>query len=83
MRGTSGVGGLWEVRSEDVVGKHLAEGGEAGSGIREAVRNDSVGRAKFRLPTPRACVAQTHWPGPLTLAPIRHRAEESEDQNRG
>lgn len=53
---TSGVGELLEISSEDVVGKHLAEGvgsnrGKHGSRIAEAVRNESAGCSKLRLPT--------------------------------
>ena len=46
--------------------------GWLGSGVSEAERNESAGCTELRLPTP----------GVLTLNPIRHRAEDSEDQNR-
>ena len=54
--------------------------GRLGSGIVEAVRNESAGCAELRLPTPRACVAGTHRLQHLTLNPCRYR-EESEDQS--
>lgn len=46
----------------------LRQGG-LGSGMAEAVRNESAGRTELRLPTPRACVAGTQGFQPLTLNP--------------
>lgn len=50
-----------EISSEDVVGKHLAEGvgfnrGKHGSRIAEAVRNESAGCSKLRLPSLRSAL---------------------------
>lgn len=57
--------------------------GRPGSGLTGAMRNGSAGRAKLRLPTPRACVAGTCGLEPLTLNSLRYRGEETEDQSRG
>lgn len=43
--------------------------GRLGSGMAEAVRNESAGCAQLRLPTPRACMAGTQGLWPLTLNP--------------
>lgn len=47
--------------------------GKHGSGIVEAVRNESAGCPELRVPTRRAGVAGTRRPWPLTLFPIRYR----------